>query len=158
MKTINFLAKLKKEGRLEAIVPSEEISKSYIEKSKSNLSSAKILFQNNKLEEAVSLAYYSMYHMLSALLFKAGIKSENHSASIILLRNIFDIDNASISSAKKERIDKQYYVDFSIIKTDVAETIKLTEIFNAQLFDFISKLSNDKIEFYRKKFTKLLFN
>ena len=71
MKRINFLNKLHKESKLQMIVPSEAIKDSYIAKSESNLASAKILLSNDKLEEAVSLAYYSMYHMLGALLFRA---------------------------------------------------------------------------------------
>ena len=90
MKKINFLIKLKKERKLELIEPSEEIKESYIKKSESNLMSAKILSENNKLEESVGLAYYSMYNQLLALLSKIGIKSENHSASIILLKELFD--------------------------------------------------------------------
>lgn len=152
MKNVNFLNKLKGEGKLELVEPSEEIKQAYIKKSESNIISAKILLENNRLEEAVALAYYSMYHFLTALLFKVGIKSENHSASIILLKDIFGVDNAKISSAKKERVDKQYYVNFAITKEEVADTIRTAELFNTKLLDFVSKLTNENIELYRKKF------
>jgi len=151
MKKISFLSKLKKEGKLELVNPSEEMKQSYVVKSESSLISAKILLGNNKLEESVGLAYYSMYHVLTALLFKVGIKSENHSASIILLEKIFNLDNKDIFDAKTERIDKQYYVDFVITKEDVENTIRKAEIFNSKMIDFISKLSNKDIENYRKK-------
>ena len=78
MKKINFLIKLKLDGKLQLVEPSEEIKQSYLGKSESNLISAKILLNSNRLEESVGLAYYSMYHLLTALFFKAGIKSENH--------------------------------------------------------------------------------
>ena len=156
MKKINFLKKLSKENKLKAVEPSEEIAKSYIEKSESNLISAKILLENNRLEESVSLAYYSMYHILTALFSVTGIKCENHTASITLLKDIFDIDNKEISFAKSERIDKQYYTDFSINKQDVIETIQRSEIFRRKLFDFISKLDAKKINAYKFKFNELL--
>ena len=156
MKKINFLIKLKKEEKLELVEPSEEIKESYIRKSESNIISAKILLENNRLEESVGLAYYSMYHLLSALLFKVGIKSENHSASIILLKEVFSLDNKKVSDAKTERIDKQYYVDFAISKEDVKDTIRKAEIFNSKLIDFISKINNEDITNYRKNFMKLL--
>ncbi len=156
MKKINFLIKLKKEEKLEKIEPSEEIKESYIRKSESNLASAKILLANDKLEESVGLAYYSMYHLLLALLFKIGIKSENHSASIILLKEVFSLDNKEISDAKTERIDKQYYVGFAISKEDVKDTIRKAENFNSKLIDFISKINNEDITSYRKNFMKLL--
>lgn len=152
MRIINFLNKLIHKGKLELVNPSEEIRQSYLEKSESNLISSKILLENNKLEEAISLAYYSTYNLLLSLLFKIGIKSENHSASIILLKKIFDIDNGFISFAKKERIRTQYYLDFNVIKKDVTELIKQVEEFNGNLLDFISKLTNEKIDFYRNKF------
>lgn len=156
MKKINFLIKLKKEGKLKLVEPSEEVKESYVRKSESNIISAKILLENNRLEESVGLAYYSMYYLLSALLFKVGIKSENHSASIILLKEVFLLDNKEVSDAKTERIDKQYYVDFVISKEDVKGTIRKAEIFNSKLTDFISKINNEDITSYRKNFMKLL--
>ena len=139
MKKKSFLNKLKKEGKIELIEPSEEIKDSYILKSESNIASSKILLENEKLEESIALTYYSMYHILTALLFKIGVKCENHTAAIILLKELFDIGNSDISHAKKDRIDKQYYTDFSITQQEVTEAIKNAEIFNGNLLDFISK-------------------
>lgn len=148
----SFLAKLYNEGKINLIEPNKNIGSSYIEKSESNLISAKILLQNNRLEESVSLAYYSMYNILTALLFSVGIKCENHSASIILLKMIFNIDNCEVFNAKKERVDKQYYTDFSITKGEVEESIKKAEDFNKSLFDFIFKINSEDILKYRGKF------
>src|SRR3989344_3143638 len=145
MKKIRFLTKLRKEKKLELVEPSEEIKESYTQKSESNLISSKILLENNQLEEAIALTYYSMYHMLTALLFKVGIKCENHAASIILLKELFNMNNSDISSAKTERIDKQYYTNFHITREEVIEAIKNAEIFNSKLLDFISKISNKDI-------------
>jgi len=153
---INFLIKLKLDGKLQLVEPSEEIKQSYLGKSESNLISAKILLNNNRLEESVGLAYYSMYHLLTALLFKVGIKSENHSASIILLKELFNLNNKDISEAKTERIDKQYYVDFKITKEEVQNTIRIAELFNSAIFDFISKINNEQIKHYREKFKELI--
>ncbi len=156
MKKIGFLIKLSKEGKLQLVEPSEEIKESYIKKSESNLSSAKILLSNDKLEESVGLAYYSMYYLLLALLFKVGIKSENHSASIILLKEVFLLDNKEIFNAKTERVDKQYYIDFTISKREVEDTVRKAEIFNSKIIDFISKTNNEEITDYRKGFIDLL--
>ena len=151
-----FLIKLKKQGKLKIVESSEEMEKSYAKKSESNFISAKILLKNNRLEEAISLAYYSMYHILLALLFKTGIKSENHTASIILLKNIFEIDNSEILFAKKERVDKQYYVDFYVVKEDAEDLIGRAEEFNKKLLDFISKLNKDMIDLYKEKFKEII--
>jgi len=155
MKKMDFLVKLAKESKLGLVESSEEIKQSYIEKSESNIISAKILLENNKLEESVGLAYYSMYHSLIALLFKTGIKSENHTASIILLKTIFGIDNSDIAFAKRERVDKQYYINFKITKEQVKDAIRKAELFNNKLLDFISKITNEDIRLYREKFESL---
>ena len=156
MTKINFLNKMNREEKLELVEPSEEMKESYIIKSDSNLASSKILLNNDKLEEAVGLAYYSMYHLVTALLFKTGIKSENHSASIILLKEVFCQDNKAIFEAKTERIDKQYYIDFIISRVDVVDAIKKAELFNSKMFDFISKVNNNDIKNYRKKFIDIV--
>ncbi len=155
MRRIKFLVKLVSEGRLESVEPSEKISISYLRKSESNLASAKILLENGHPEESVSLAYYSMYNALAALLFRTGIKCENHSASILLLKEVFRIDNSDISFAKKERIDKQYYVDFHATEEDVKNLIGKAEEFGGKLFDFISRLNNEDIMKFRQRFRKL---
>jgi uncharacterized protein (UPF0332 family)/HAMP domain-containing protein len=149
MKKIHFLTKLFKEKKLQFVDPSEEIKESYMEKSESNLISAKILLENDRLEESVSLTYYSMYHLVTALLFKVGIKCENHAASIILLKDLFSLDDKEILFAKKERVDKQYYTDFHITKEEVEEAVKTAEDFSKELLDFISKLTNEEANQYR---------
>ena len=154
MKTNPFLKKLFKQKVIALVEPSEAIKEGYIKKSESYLDSAKILLVQGKFEESVSMSYYSMYYMLLAALFKSGIKSENHAGSIILLKEIFDFPNDKIQFAKKERVDKQYYIDFSILEKDAEELIKLAELFNSELLDFISKITNDKVKKFRNKLSE----
>lgn len=156
MKSKGFLKQLKKEGKLAIVEPSEEIKDSYLTKSESNLASSKILLENEKLEESISLAYYIMYNILTSLLFKIGIKSTNHSGGIVLLKEIFGIDNSKIEFAKKERIDKQYYADFKITKKDAEDMIKTAEGFNAVLREFIDNLNNEDIERYGDNLREIL--
>lgn len=155
MKKTDFLTRLHQEGKLLLEEPSEEVKAAYLNKSESYLMSAKILLKNNKLEESVSLAYYSMYYMILALFSKVGIKCENHSAAIILLEKIFDIDNSAISSAKRERVDKQYYVDFIISSLEVEDLIGTAEVFNSKILDFIERLNNERIAEFREKMEKI---
>ena len=156
MKRPRFFAKLLDEGKLGLVEPSEEMKEAYFRKSESYLISAKLLLDNDRLEESVSMAYYSMYHALLALLFRVGIKCENHSAAIVLLAEIFDVDNSKISSAKKERIDKQYYIDFSITRVEVEELIAAAEGFDAKILDFAARLNSKRIAEFREKMEKLL--
>lgn len=63
---------------------------SYLMKAENCLKSAKILFQGQLYENSISEAYYCMYNSLLSLLFKIGIKSENHSASVIIFDKLFN--------------------------------------------------------------------
>jgi uncharacterized protein (UPF0332 family) len=141
MKKSNFLNKLKKEGKLELVEPSEEICNSYLEKSDNCLKSARILLQNGLYENSISMSYYVMYNSLTALLFKTGVKCENHAGSILLFKKLFErIDLFKIISfAKEERIDKQYYVtskrNFILTKESAQDMLVKAENFlvHAQL-------------------------
>ncbi len=151
MKKINFLIKLAKERKLQAVEPSEEIKEAYLQRSNESLSSAKTLLKIGNLKDAVALAYYTMYHCLLAVLFKIGIKCENHAAAIILLKEVFEIDNVKITRAKSERIDKQYYVDFSVNQEEADNAIAIAEEFINQMTDFIATLSLEKLKEYHNK-------
>ncbi len=155
MKKINFLMKLHKENKLLVVEPSNEVKEAYWQRSNESLSSAKALLKIGNLKDSVALAYYSMYHEILALLFRIGVKSENHAASIILLKEVFQIDNSRISKAKSERVDKQYYVDFSVTDEEAKASIKTAEEFISEMHDFIAKLTEEGINSYREKAMQL---
>ena len=152
----DFLKKLHKEKSLQIVDPSDEMKRAYIRKSESFLASARLLLDNDRFEESVSVAYYSMYYSVMALFFATGIKCENHTAAIILLDVVFGIDNTAIESAKAERIDKQYYVTSAPVRDDVIALIKIAESFDADLLDIIDRLSTEKREIFRRKLKELL--
>ncbi|MBS3145686.1 HEPN domain-containing protein [Candidatus Woesearchaeota archaeon] len=155
--TNKFLNKLKKEGKLELVEPSEDICNSYLGKSANCLKSAKLLLQNSLYENSISMSYYAMYNLLLALLFRVGIKCENHGGSILLLRLLFEEDELYklIYDAKKKRIDKQYYVTTEkdeITKEIAEELFNNAEEFVLKMKLVIKNLSNDSIDETRKKF------
>ena len=161
MKRNNFLSKLKEEEKLELVEPSEEICGSYSEKSANCLKSAKLLLQNNLYENSIETSYYAMYNLLIALLFRAGIKCENHGGSILLLKLLFEENELFklISDAKKERIDKQYYVTIEkdeITKEIAEELLNDAEDFVLKMKLVIKNLSNDYIDEIREKFGSLV--
>ncbi len=161
MKKINFLDKLKKEGKLKLVESSEEIKSSYLKKADNSLKSSKILLLNKLYENSVSEAYYCMYDSLLALLFKTGIKSENHSASIILLKELFNQNNLYriISFAKEERIDKQYYTEsqqkYKLNEESCKEMILNAESFLIKIRVFIDELKNEDIKKLRDLFQNI---
>ncbi len=156
MKRADFLRKLRDEGKLREVEPSAEIAEAYLQKSDKSLVSAKALLDIGNFEDSVAMAYYAMYHCLVALLFRTGIKCENHSAAIILLQDVFGIDSSQISKAKSERVDKQYYVDFSISQKETRDAIRIAEEFKADLKDFIDRLNSEKIKEYRNIVVRII--
>ncbi len=155
-----LIKRLLNEGKIKLTEPSSEISLSYLEKSKDCLKSAKLLNENKLIENSISMSYYAMYNSVLSLLFKVGIKSENHLFSIYLLdkifrrRDLFDI----LSFAKKERIDKQYYVN---LKEEFTIESSKNLFFKAEEFLIEIKLILDKLNFsdislFREEFKKLI--
>ncbi|MBT4538889.1 HEPN domain-containing protein [Candidatus Woesearchaeota archaeon] len=152
----NFINKLKSEDKIELVDPSVDICNSYLEKSSNCLKSAKLLLQNNLYENSIGMSYYAMYNLLLALLFRTGIKCENHSGSILLLKLLFgkNVLFKLISDAKRERIDKQYYITTE--KDEISKEISDQLLDNAEDFSLkmrvvIKNLNNDSIEELRKK-------
>lgn len=150
----SFLKKLVSNKIISLVDSSEEISESYLLKSKQSLLSSKTLYGVGHYNDAVALVYYSMYYSLISLLFKCGIKSENHNGSILLLKELFKIDSSSIELAKKERIEKQYYVDDDAMKEDVFLGIESAQEFNAVLEKEINLMSNAELIKLRFLFVK----
>ena len=162
MKRQGFLSKLANESKLGIVEPSDNMSQAYDIKSGNCLKSAKILFNAEIYESSVSEAYYAMYNSVLSLLFKCGIKSENHSATIILLERLFGLEDMGniLSNAKKERIDKQYYVmemeNVEITKDTVKKMISVSEDFIISLKVHLDKLNTSSIQSIRKKFEELV--
>jgi uncharacterized protein (UPF0332 family) len=156
MKKHVFLTDLYTAKKIQVVNPSEDMKAAYLRKSESYLQSAKLLRDNEHFEEAVSMAYSSMYYSVMALFFRAGIKCENHSAAILLLQEVFGIDNTDIGTAKRERIDKLYYVDTVATIQDVEDLIRKAESFNVKIFDLIERMTNDKIKIFREKLKSIV--
>ena len=162
MKKAGFFSRLNKEGKLELVEISEEIKESYLNKANNCLRASKILLKNEIYENSVSEAYYCMYNSLLALFFKTGIKCENHSASIILLKKLFEKNELFeiISFAKTERIDKQYHVEseqnLKPNKELGEDMIKKAEDFFIKIRLIIHEMNNEKINEVREGFKRLI--
>ncbi|MBU0459751.1 MAG: HEPN domain-containing protein [Nanoarchaeota archaeon] len=160
MRKSNFLSKLKAEGKLKLVEESEEMMLSYLKKSSDSLKAAKLLLNAGLEENSVSSSYYAMYNSLIALLFKCGIKCENHTRAIMLLKEfgLFELEKI-IRKAKKERIDKQYYADtennLKLNATIAKELVSEAEEFIFSLRAYLTKLKSSDISMLREKFREL---
>jgi len=161
MEKPSFLTKLKNERKLELVEPSGEICSSYTEKANNCLKSAKLLLQSNLFENSVSMSYFTMYNSSTALLFKVGIKCENHAGSILVFKKLFGRKDLFkiISFAKEERIDKQYYVtsekNFVLTKESAEDMVVKAEDFLVKMKLIISEINNEEIENIRSEFKRI---
>ena len=157
----NFLSKLKSEGSLNLVEPSEEISQSYIIKSDKCIQVAKLAYEAEIYENAVSEAYYSIYNTVISLFFKCGIKCENHSGAVVLIKELFQLEELYIifSEFKKDRIDNQYYISIldsePINKEKCNERIRTAQKFNVELRAYSSKIKLQEINNLRKDFEEI---
>ena len=161
MRKSDFLISLVRNGNLKLVKISDVVADSYVRKSENCLKSAKILLKNKLYENSISMSYYAMYNCLLGLLFKVGIKSENHSGSIIVFKKLFKRKDLFeiLSFAKQERIDKQYYVaskNSGLTKKSANEMIKEAENLVVQLRLIMNRLSIDEIDRLRKNFEKIM--
>ncbi len=161
MKKLNFLDKLKDEQNLKLVESSDEISKSYLIKSENCARVAKLAFNDGIYENAVGEAYFSIYNSVTALFYKCGIKCENHSAAVILIKQLFKLEKLHLifSEFKKDRIDNQYYTPIAngqpITKEKCDERLKTAQKFNVELRAHMEKLTLEDIKDIRKKFEEL---
>jgi uncharacterized protein (UPF0332 family) len=161
MKSSDFLNKLRIEGKLELVESSEEMSLSYEKKGVECREVARLAFENNYFESAVTQSHYSMYNNVLSLFFRCGIKCENHSASAIILRDIFNQNELYVifSKAKEERIDKQYYTtsveNNPATKESAKEMINNTLIFNPRIIGLKNNLKLQEIGIIRDKMEKI---
>ena len=68
---------------------------------------------------------------------------------LMILKELFNIDNAYIKSAKEERVEKQYYVNFELAKKDVEGLIEAAKDFRIAIYDFTEKLTIKQIQNFR---------
>lgn len=100
----------------------------YIQKAEKKLEVAGKLFQSGDYEDAVSRAYYAVYHAAQALLLTEGEKAETHKG-IVTLFGLFFVKTGKfskktgkyIANLKDVRESGDYEV-FSFVDSETAET------------------------------------
>ena len=105
-----------------------ELIKGYIEKAEKKLQVAKKLFKSEDYEDAVSRAYYAVYHATQALLLSEGERADTHKGVVTLFGLLFVKTGKFkknlgkyLSNLKDDRESSDYEV-FSYIDQETAET------------------------------------
>jgi hypothetical protein len=109
----------------------KELLNAYINVSKDKLESAEILFKHKKYDDAISRAYYAVFHCAQALLQSIGVKAESHSG----VRQLFGLHfikegrlnkkfGKYLKNLKDERETGDYGIFTLIDREDAQEAIK----------------------------------
>lgn len=106
----------------------KELIKGYIQKAETKLGVASRLFISGDYEDAVSRAYYAVYHAAQALLLSEGEKAETHKGVITLFSLLFVKTGKFnrnlgkfLANLKDDRESGDYEV-FSYVDKETAET------------------------------------
>jgi len=121
-------------------------------KSEEKLNAAKTLFREGFVDDAISRAYYSMFHAASAVLFAEGITVESHSA----LKTMFGLHFVKtgkidkkygrwLNKLKDERENGDYDIFTSFEREDAKEDINEAEEFLSEMKRFL--IQNHGIKF-----------
>jgi uncharacterized protein (UPF0332 family) len=136
--------------------PSKIISDSYLYLAKNSLKRAESMLEEEDLLWATVMIYYAEYYALYSFLARIGIKCENHFCSILITKLLLGKEKVRrIEEDKEKRIDAQYYLRVSN-KHKIRDMLKSAKIFVAEFEDIVSKLDEDKINFFRDTIRKLL--
>ena len=113
----------------------EIIPKLEMDKAKSALDEAKILFDSQKYYGAANRSYYAAFHAMTALLIHDGHSLKKHSGVISKFRElyiktgIFDTGmSEQIAALFKLRTNCDYDTFYVVAKADVEEQIRNAEI------------------------------
>lgn len=126
-----------------------------IEKSGEKLDAAKTLLREGFIDDAISRAYYSMFHAASAVLLSEGITVESHSA----LKTMFGLHFIKagkidkkfgrwLNKLKDERENGDYDIFTSFDREDAENGIDETEEFLEEMKRYLIK--NHRIKFSNK--------
>jgi len=106
----------------------EVLIRGYVQKAEKKLEVAEKLFNSGDYEDAVSRAYYAVYHVTQALLLTEGEKAETHKGAVTLFGLLFvktgkfsrDLGKY-LANLKDDRESGDYEI-FSYIDSETAET------------------------------------
>lgn len=148
---------------IKLIKPNDNLSKSYIKKAEDSLISMRVNMREGIKDWATSAAYYARYHILYALFMKCGIKSEIHECSIEIAKIIFsDLIPRSmikeLETAKRQRIDMQYYTDRLVEERDLEKNIETAGDFVMELKRVLNGIDIEYTERIRNKLKSMIQN
>ena len=127
----------------------EEIERE-MEVAEEELSSAYILFEHGKYRDAISRAYYSMFHAARALLLLKGLSPKKHAGTVSMFGKYYvkeglveEYYGKALTKAFQMRSKADYNVMYMPKREEAEEALELAE-------DFLEKARRLMAEWKRK--------
>ena len=131
----------------------------FLEKSRQKFKSANDLIKNNDFEDAISRAYYSVYHAAKALLKTKGIEPTSHDGLFrmfslhFIKEGIFKKDFSKIFSyLQNERENGDYGLFNEFSKEDAEDAIKKAELFYKETIHYLKSSYPELLSLNKKIF------
>lgn len=130
----------------------KDMIKAQIAKSEEKLSAAKSLFKDEFFDDAVSRAYYAVFHAASAVLLAEGITVETHDA----LKTMFGLKFVKtgkinkrygriLNTLKDERENGDYDIFTDFDSQEVDDIVKQAEEFVGEMKRFLIEVINQEV-------------
>jgi uncharacterized protein (UPF0332 family) len=140
------------------VEPNDNLAAAYLKKAEDAMDAMHSVASS---DWKISTAYYSLYFSLYAVLTKIGIKSENHTCTIVLMQHLlegfFTPDECEmLEKARQARVETQYYVT-SDAPTIVSDALaKQVPRFLVKCSGIVDGLTEKEVQALRKTFSKLV--
>ena len=136
---------------LKKILPSAELIEGHVRKASHNFDAIDLFNRMGYSDWSASAAFYSLYHLLLAIISKKGFESRNQSCTFALIEDM--IDNNEINLSKKE-LKEIFDKDTT---EDLAHSIALLDMREKMQYSYKTFLEEKEFELLRER-TKLLFD
>jgi uncharacterized protein (UPF0332 family) len=143
------------------IRPNQKLAVTFMNKARNDLVVLRSI-PDSDMEWRATTLYYARYHMLTALLMRIGIDCKDHNCSILIAesaflgmmkKELFD----EIKTAKKHRINLQYYTDRAVDKKEFEKNLGNVDRFVEQTTILLQSLTREKAEEIKKKFELMYY-
>jgi uncharacterized protein (UPF0332 family) len=136
---------------LRRIEPSQEIIDGHIKKAIHNFNAMDIFKNVGYSDWSTSASFYSLYHLLLALISKNGFESRNQSCTFALVENMIELEEISITKEElKEIFDKD-------ITEDLEHSTKILDIRENMQYSIKTEFKEQEFLSLKER-TKVLFD
>lgn len=140
------------------VEPNDPLASAYLKKAEDAMDAMHSVSSN---DWKISTGYYSLYFSLYAVLTKIGIKSENHTCTIVLMRHLlrdfFTHDECEmLEKARQARVETQYYVSSDVSGPYAATLARQVPRFLVECRGIVDGLKEKDVQALRQSFAGLI--